>query len=371
MFGPSQQLTGCLQRTCAELDDLYIYKALHEYPSNYQLVQILGVFHPEIVFLEMTSAEKALGLTREIQVHSPRTAIVGYAQQCEPELAMQATRAGVREFLRAPFTSEQLARAVLRIVDAQKSGSGQNLFAFLPAKAGSGATTVSLQVAGALAGEWKKRVLLIEGDLESGPLDLLLDLPSERSILDALENSRWLDEKNWSELPYQAQGIDVLPAPKHVASPKLVSWNCLRLLNFVGPLYDCVVVDLPEALSDAAEAIVGRAKAVFVVCTAEKLPLLLARRRIDQLRSRGARDNQIQVVLNRHTANEVKVESLEKILGRPVVYSFPNDYPRIRRSILDCRLIDPKSELGKSFANFAGLLLGEAPPHKLVDWLIC
>jgi len=70
---------------------------------------------------------------------------------------MQSARAGVREIVRAPFDSDHLARVVLRIVDAQKSVAGQNLLVFVPAKAGCGVTTVALQ---------------------SGPLDLMLDLPS-------------------------------------------------------------------------------------------------------------------------------------------------------------------------------------------------
>src|SRR5437667_350646 len=79
-----------------------------------------------------------------------------------------------------------------------RNGIQENLVTFLPAKAGSGCTTVALNTAGRLAGDLGHKVLLIECDLNSGVLSMILDVKAPRSLLDALENSSHLDYSLWS-----------------------------------------------------------------------------------------------------------------------------------------------------------------------------
>ena len=72
--------------------------------------------------------------------------------------------------------------------------AAENLVAFLPAKAGSGASTVATNVAGYLSAEpLSKKTLLIDGDLHSGLISVTLGINHPYSILDALENSSQLD----------------------------------------------------------------------------------------------------------------------------------------------------------------------------------
>ena len=360
-LGPTQQFVLYVQRACAEIEDLYIYKTLYKYATGYELSQVLSVFTPQVVFLEIASAEAALEVIKEIRTYQPTTAIVGFAQQSDPRNLGELREAGLGEVVLYPFSGEDLHQAIVGTLKRQGLGFAENLFVFLPAKAGSGATTVALNTAGFLVQECKRKVLLIEADLHSGTLSMLLNVSSEQSIIDALENVHWLNDETWNRLHTRALGIDILTAPSAVKAAKLVEWNCQRLLTFVRSRYDTVIVDLPDVISDATASIITQAKAVYLVCTPEMPSLFLAQRRIQELHARGVWNSRLCIAVTRHTHREPKIEALEKILQGQVAVVFPNDYFGVREATQAAKLVDGDSKLGNAFSSFARTLSRKEP----------
>src|SRR5712692_9813311 len=96
-FGPNRALVDYLNELVGQIGDLFVYKTLHSYPGPHELMQLLNVFTPEVVFLELGSQELALELVREIRSCYPKTAIVGFCSRLEPESVAQAKQAGVNE----------------------------------------------------------------------------------------------------------------------------------------------------------------------------------------------------------------------------------------------------------------------------------
>src|SRR5438045_3059693 len=132
-------------------------------------------------------------------IHSlnPKVAIIGFGAGWSDPIKGLCEHAGVTELLVSPVTIKEFQAGVFRGIHKLRSGLQENLVAFLPAKAGSGCTTVALNTAGRLAGALGHKVLLIEGDLNSGVLSILLNVKAPRSLLDALENSSRLDYSLW------------------------------------------------------------------------------------------------------------------------------------------------------------------------------
>jgi hypothetical protein len=164
----------------------------------------------------------------------------------------------------------------LNALSAQKSAE---VFAFLPAKAGSGATTTALFVADLLSRRAHRRTLVLECDFDAGPISMLSKLQPRYSILDALEDSLSLNEANWKELVSRVDGIDVLVSAGRVGLRKANAFGYQSLLSFVRGRYDIVIADLPEVVNDATEVVVRAAKTVFVVTAPSTPSLYLATRR--------------------------------------------------------------------------------------------
>ncbi len=359
--GPNRVLARHITDLAAELGDVCIYKMLHAYPSPHELVQLLNVFTPEVVFLDIHSSSAAFDLAAEIRACYGKAATIGFTQRCDEETRELAAEAGIIEVLVLPCGKEDFEQAVVRAIQAHAAVFADNIIAFLPSKGGSGATTAALHVALSLARDWAKRVLLLEGDSHCGALAALLDLEPAHSVLDALENSQWLGDAMWDRLVTKTHGIDLLPMPATAAAVTFSRWEYQRLLTFVRSRYDFAIADLPELVDSATEAIISEAKLVYMVTTPEKGSLFLARRHVGELVSCGAREDRIRMVLNRSPAKSAKNEEVEKMLGRPVSVVLPPEDAFSRRPPAEGPLVAWDSDLGKAFRAFARALAGVGP----------
>ncbi len=344
-------LTG-MQECCAA-SGIGIYKSLSRHPAPSELFQLLSVFSPEIVFLEVTYSRRELELLREIQTCYPKIATIGFGEPSDLPLP-----AGVHQYLAAPFSPEAFQRALRAAAEFQKAAIPDNIFAFVPAKAGSGATTLALCVSRYLAQRCQKRVLLVEADVHSGPISFLLDLKPEQSIVDALENCHRLDDTSWQRLVTKTDGFDLLPAPPAIQTGHLMQWSCRRLLTYVRTRYDAVLVDLPEVVNDATEAMVTECRRVHVICTPEKASVLLARRRIYELAARGAKAHQLALVLNRQASDNGAAEQIEQLLGRQAALVVPNDYPAAQQVVRSPGPIEELSRFGRAISSLARTIGG-------------
>jgi pilus assembly protein CpaE len=357
ILGPTLEYTDYLYRQFATRRDVEVFKVLNEYPTLHHLVRLINSYEPDVVFLEIGKSDTAIRTVRDVQAASQSTAVIGFGEDITPEIRYEAAQAGVTDIVRIPCSEEALKRAIGRALELERTRAHENVIAFLPAKAGSGATTTALNVAASLAHEWNKKVLILEADLHSGLLPVLLKLDPKQSIVDALELSDSLEDKIWEGLVTKAQGLDLLPTPWGKASSHFTPWEYHRLLAFASPRYDFVIVDLPEVVNDATEAIVARASRVHIVCTAENSSVFLARRRIHELEARMVRHDRVQVLLNRHQPGD-SLEEIELLIGRKLSAALPNDYGQVRAATASGRVVDPTCTLGRAYRRFAAGLAG-------------
>ncbi len=353
LFAQDREGSKTIERTALESRDVCIYKTMHAFPPPYEMTRLMNTFKPDLVFVELDPLEAALALARGVRLLSPGSAVIGYLYGGQEVDMQRVLEAGVLEVLSSPLTADGMLQATERAVRKARPDLQDNLLAFLPAKAGSGATTIAVHTAGFLAKKFDQRVLVVEADLHSGLISVLLKIQAEYSILNALENAALLDGTLWSRIVARAHDLDLLLAPRPNRSAVL-SWSKYhQLLQFVRGRYDAVVVDLPEVVNDATVEIVRRAKRVFIVTTPELPSLVLARQRCGALRSRGVPPQRIGIVVNRWKNFEIPTGEIERFLEEPVAAVFQNDYQCVRRAIQEGRLIGAKSELGKAFATFA------------------
>jgi pilus assembly protein CpaE len=283
---------GCfeeLRGLPAVQEKICIYRTIFGPQARHELVRVLNKLTPDVVFLDMEATEEALQEARDVRAVRPEAVVIGVARHCKAEADPRFAEASVDAVLLPPFTAEKVQKALSQALTVSQRRLAARLLVFLPAKAGSGCSTTALNVAAALARVGKQRVLLIDADLHSGLLATLTGQTPEHSIIDALEAAGRMEEKLWRKLVVSVHGLDLLASPR---APELgawvfSAWDYLHLLGFVMSRYDAVVVDLPEVVNDATEAIVRQARCIYVLSTPEMPSLILARRRIAELQNRG------------------------------------------------------------------------------------
>lgn len=328
-------------------------------PEDTGLRRMVNTIEADVWLVDFDDPPLAAACARAIQATYPSAAVIGISKDAGPlelpeGLALAAT-------VPYPPEVESLALAVGEALRRVRGDIIEGLFVFLPAKAGSGASTVALNTAVAMAERLKKSVLLIDADLRSGVLAMMLNLKPENSIQSVLRGIYELDAFRWENSVVKTHGIDLLASSGSPVFP-LPEWDeYFLLLDFVRSRYAAVVVDLPELVNPATAEIVRRAKLVALVTTPEILSLKLARQRCAELAGWRLEPERLRVVLNRWRDSEIAPHDVESHLQHPVVKVIPNDYRPVREAILTGKRVAPETRLGQAYAEFASEMLGLGP----------
>lgn len=352
---------GAIRESLVETGQVLVRRVLEVPPTAFELRRLLNTTDADLYFVDLDDWESTLETLTGIREWSETTAIIAFGDLRRHSVEA-AVEAGVDTVIPYPVQMSSLLAAIDAAIHEKKGAAIDNLYAFLPAKAGSGASTVVLNTAARLAADLGKKTLVIEGDLRSGVMDIMLGLEHGGGIQHALERAAEMDSFEWEKNLAKANGAEFLLAERD-GNKALPGWHHYHLLlNFAKPRYQMMLVDLPELVNPATMEIMRRAAGTFIVCTPELAPLRLARLRCEEAASWGAEPDRIHVLLNRSQPGELGAEDLEKLLGRDVAWAFPNDYRTLRKAMNEGCIPSLKSPFGQSVLEFAGQLAGVETP---------
>jgi pilus assembly protein CpaE len=251
--------------------------------------------------------------------------------------------------------------------DGSSNGGGKAL-GFLSAKGGCGATTLVCHVAAEL-GRLNQKVLLTDLDLDAGMVGFITKTKSVYSILDAVNNLHRLDIHYWRALVSNGiPGVEIISSPLALASKQQPQGDQVRqVLAFAKPHYDWTLVDLGRSLSRLGMAALEDMDEACLVTTLEVPALHQSKQIIQTLLDSGYQKNRIKLILNRAPKRlDIAPDELERMLGVPIFFMVPNDYPELYETYAEGRMLSRNSELGKQIARLAAKLanLEEEKPAK-------
>jgi pilus assembly protein CpaE len=318
----------------------------------------------DILFIDFGSMAKGLEIIQTLETEGSPLQIVGFDRKLDPAVLRETRRAGVREFLAEPFEARTVIETLASIkaqLDKRPAvyHSTDQIFTFLPSKAGVGASTIAANVSAALARRANTHVLLADFDLSSGMLRFMLKLTNEFSVPDALERSADVDENLWPQLVTSIGGMDVLHAGRLNPNYRIEPAQIISLMAFMRRTYQVLCFDLSGNLEKYSLELMQESKRILLVCTGEIPSLHLAREKMAFLKEQGL-SARVGVVLNRmHKHPLFSKDQVEDLLGVPVLRVFANDYQAVNRAVENGKLLEPDSELGRSFTEFAAQLLNQ------------
>ncbi len=325
----------------------------------------LSETNPEVLMVGIASLQEHAGSTlREIRARAPHTKIVALHHTADAQWILESLRGGAAEFVHGPM-SETLLPALARIGQSgAENGSPRKkgkLLAFLSAKGGCGATTVACHVAVELHRQTRSNVLMADFDLTSGLVRFLMKASGDYSVIDAARNLTRLDASLWQAfLSPVKPGLNVLPAPvtvSHRDIPEEADFQ--TILRFMRTQHDWSVIDLGRSLTSVAQAALNEVDEFFLVSTTEVIALHGLKTIARGLQDDQQNSHKLHVVLNRAPKMmDLTREELEKILGRPLYATLPNDYPILYESYAKGMLLPPGNRLAQHFARLTSQIIG-------------
>ena len=279
----------------------------------------------------------------------------------DPRLMLEAMRAGVTECVAEPLSAKALDEAVRRVLTNVVPQPAGQVFAFIGAKGGVGASTLAVNTATVLGRESQNHVLLVDLHTGHGDAALFLGVEPRFSVLDALENIHRVDESFFSGVVEKAMSSVHLLASPTRPRPGAVDPKRIRaLLESAAQMYRTTVLDVPRSDMTVIDTL-DHATTIVVVTSQEISSLRNAARIAEMLRQRYG-PARVKVVVNRfHRDAVIAQEDVERVVGSDVK-RIPSDYKTALEALNAGRplVLDTESRLAKALVAFAKDLAGVA-----------
>jgi pilus assembly protein CpaE len=212
---------------------------------------------PRVVFLDLGQNPSGVGGLRILTQEAPELALIVGGPPLSGEGLLAVMRAGASEYLPRPFSQEEAAEAMQRVLRRTKAaGSDQpvalgKVATVLSAKGGTGVTTVATNLAVALRLLTGKQVLLVDLAPALGTVAVAMGVHPRYTYIDVVQNFHRIDEELFrSFLEVAESGVHVLASPLSPAGADVPVGEELRgLLQTCRQYFDYVVVDGGSLLS--------------------------------------------------------------------------------------------------------------------------
>ncbi len=326
-------------------------------PPLANVLRALRAHDVDLILVDVGDWGEVSLLVSQIQRSGAGAPMIGFRSAWDAAEKAVLEAAGITDLLHEPFSPAELETVAYDVLHREHAVTNRDILAFLPAKAGGGCSTAALNMAAAVA-NLKKKVLLVESDRRSGVFSIMLNLKNRYGLSEALQNAGELTLVEWNHYYVNAFGMHMLLADPAHRGP-LPSWaGYYKLLRFLQGQYDFLFFDLPEVVNEATAEVVKSARAIFIVCTPEVPSLKMASQRNAELEACEVPAGNIHMILNRWERGGLSLQDVEKVLGRPVFGTLPNDYSGVRESILESRLVSSESPFAEGCRVLARKLSG-------------
>ena len=340
---------------------------------------------PDLVVVDIRSdVSSGMAAIERLRAGSATLAIFAIAATAEPQLILQAMRAGANEFF--PWnsadgtaagreTEESFHGAVRRSAARREATSASNkqpcvTHAFLGAKGGAGTTTVAVNCGVELARLTKRPTIVVDLKNCLGEVALFLGARPRFTVLDAVENLHRLDKNFLTELVAKHKsGLDILAGSEQFDRPNAQDAGAIEeLLRVLTKSYDYIVIDAGNTINACVAAALYAADTIFLVTNPDVPSIRNAQRLVDRVRQLGAGSERVKVLLNRVSDQHlIAPKQIETALGYGIHHMFASDYRTVSTALNSGvpLALTNNTEIASQFDSFTRQLVGIAEEVKV------
>ncbi|MBZ5680952.1 MAG: AAA family ATPase [Acidobacteriia bacterium] len=331
--------------------------------------------NPDVTLVDIPADNPSLALRAIELLHQemPESALFAIGSLSQPQVIVNAMRAGAREFIERPTTTTDLLEAFVRLTTAQRrvrqEGPRGKVFSVINAKGGSGATTVAVNLALALQSSHGQTALVDLAPL--GHAALHLNVKPVFSVSDATRNLHRMDGSLLeSFMTRHNGGLQLLAGANVPAAIDPSTAEFVRLFDMLVTHYRYVVVDVSTRFDACSRLIANLSECVLLVACADVASLWSAARVQQYLGETGSRER-LRLVLNRfRKVPGFSEEDAETAAGAKLLWRVPNQYFAVSTAIDRGTPLMEQShtEIARCFAGLAAELTRNDVDTKRATW---
>lgn len=331
--------------------------------------------NPEVTLVDIPADNPPLALRSIEMLHQemPDTAIFAIGNLNQPQVIVNAMRAGAREFIERPTNTSDLIDAFVRLQTAQRRGRQEGIrgkvFSVINAKGGNGATTVAVNLALALQSAYGQTALVDMAPL--GHAALHMNLKPVFNVADATRNLHRMDASLLeSFMTRHTSGLQLLAGTNIPAGVDPSTAEFVKLFDMLVTHYRYVVVDASSRFDSASRLIASLSESVLLVACSDVASLWSAARVQQYLGETGSRER-VRLVLNRFRKVPGFSEAdAEAAVGAKLLWRIPNQYFAVSGAIdRGTPVMDQRtSEIARCFSGLAQELTRNDTDVKRAAW---
>jgi len=331
--------------------------------------------NPDVTLVDIPADNPPLALRAIELLHQemPDAAIFAIGNLNQPQIIVNAMRAGAREFIERPTNTTDLLEAFVRLTTAQRRGRQAGIrgkvFSVINAKGGNGATTVAVNLALALQSAYGQTALVDLAPL--GHAALHMNLKPVFNVADATRNLHRMDASLLeSFMTRHSGGLQLLAGTNVPAAVDPSTAEFVRLFDMLVTHYRYVVVDASSRFDAATRLIASLSEIVLLVACGDVASLWSAARVQQYLGETGSRER-VRLVLNRYRkVSGFSEADAEAAVGAKLLWRIPNQYFAVSGAIdRGTPVMDQRtSEIARCFAGLAQELTRNDADVKRAAW---
>lgn len=306
--------------------------------------QAIAKLQPEIILLDFEEkGTGTYGFVDKIATEFPAVAVVVILPEAKVQLSEKVILSGARAFILYPFTQKNLlatSRRVVELLTRNFPSMGQkelaiplpvkpkNTFTVFSPTGGTGCTTVVTSLSIALYQALKEPVLLVDGKHLFGHVALMLNLRTANSITDLITHAGMLDQQLINQVVVDhVSGIKVLPSPISIAEAQGIRPDDLyKVILGLQSSYPVILIDGGNFLQENTVTYMDASDKIIIIMNPTLASIRDVRQFIEVSKTLLYPAEKLILVLNNtgHKA-DIRLEEIEKILGRKITTIIPGD----------------------------------------------
>ena len=300
-----------------------------------EATQLLGEQRsPRLLVVDLSGTDLPLSAINELaEVCEPGVTVIAIGDRNDVGLFRDLINNGVSDYLVKPIAPALIQKSLLNVVESATQGKQTDrrgrLVAVSGARGGVGATMLATGISWSIANRRRRRVALVDLDLQFGTVALALDLEPSPGLREALEHPGRIDALFIDRaMVRQSDTLYVLSGEESLGDPVTADTSSLDiLLKELRNKFHYVVVDLPRQVSLATQYIAQSASNLVLVTDLSLAGMRDTLRQLSLLPVANAAC-QITVVANRvgeYREGEIARKEFEAAIGRPIDFVIPFD----------------------------------------------
>ena len=297
-----------------------------------------------VVDCDAARPEELAALGRLTARLGARPPVIAVTQVFDENVARMLMQMRVADFLVKPVQAIDLVRACARAAKASGTAATEaQIYTFLSAVGGAGATTLAVQTAMLLLNSAgpraKPSTCLVDLDFQHGAVADYLDLEPRLNLAEIEPRPDRLDRQLLEVmLSHHSSGLAVVAAPNRPAEMRTFDPDMVtRLLDLVSSHFEYVVLDLPRTWFAWTDSVLLGSNKLYIVSETTVPGLRHAKQLVAAIKERLDEGPQPQVIVNRFTqrmfGSGLRASDVEQPLGEAFVSAIPNDYALVREAI--------------------------------------